>query len=317
MGKIVEIIKAVNEPTTKLIEVISRGIGTLYEPHKIKKLADAEAYKIKTISQAISENGDLPIEYSDNNLNINSKDYGELQRRAMYRFARLETQRQFNIENIADKAYDLLKNMNLTSSEEVSYDWIVRFISSAQDVSEEMMQELWSKVLAGEILHPKSFSLKTLDILKNMSQSDAIRFEKACSLVIDKGFIPNDIDLISKYGITYADILQLDESSLINSSSMITWVITIDSDKERVFKCDDYVCFARGIGEIELEIFKLTNSASELLSIISHKINEEFLMEYTKKIREENSAILITLHKIASIDDEVEQYDEQDLLAEE
>lgn len=35
------------EPATKLVEIVSGAIRTLYEPRKVRKLADAEAYKIK------------------------------------------------------------------------------------------------------------------------------------------------------------------------------------------------------------------------------------------------------------------------------
>jgi hypothetical protein len=40
------------KPIQKLIEVMSNAIGTLYKPNAIRKEADAEAYRIKTIGRA-------------------------------------------------------------------------------------------------------------------------------------------------------------------------------------------------------------------------------------------------------------------------
>lgn len=36
-----------SQPLTKLVEVISIGIGKLYEPAHIKRMANAKAYEIK------------------------------------------------------------------------------------------------------------------------------------------------------------------------------------------------------------------------------------------------------------------------------
>ena len=118
----VEGVKAFVKPAEKLVDAISKGIGTLYEPHRIKKLADAEAYRIKAIGQALSENTDLPVKYNNGEISVDLTEYESLQKRAVCRFARQETQRQFNLENIADKAYDLLKDQQPQSDETVSQD---------------------------------------------------------------------------------------------------------------------------------------------------------------------------------------------------
>ena len=312
---IAEVIKGLTSPTKKLIDAVSKGIGSLYEPHKTKKMADAEAYKIKTISAALSENGDLPTEYSDNHLKITTLDYEELNKRAMYRFVRLETQRQCNIETIADKAYDKLKDNNNDIKEDVSQDWMTKFIISSQDVSEPAIQELWAKILAGEIVHPNSFSFKTLDILKNMSQKDAQIFYKSCSLIIDNSYIPNNDNLLQKYGLSYSDILKMDEQGLINSSGMIGKEIKVDNT-QHIFKSKNYLCLANKKSKVQTQVFALTSSAIELISIINFTENEEFIKDYAKVLKDSNVNASITLHKINSIDNELISYDSTDLLSE-
>ena len=41
-------------------------------------------------------------------------------------------------------------------------------------------------MLAGEIEHPGSFSLRTVEVLRNMSQAEALAFKNASSLVLEE-----------------------------------------------------------------------------------------------------------------------------------
>ena len=64
---------------------------------------------------------------------------------------------------------------------EYDFDWFIRFYEAVGNISNQEMQEKWAKILAGEISKPASFSLSTIDALKNMGQKDAILFEKICN----------------------------------------------------------------------------------------------------------------------------------------
>lgn len=52
MADLMESLSGITAPFTKLIEVVSDGIGTLYPPRHIRKGADARAYEIGTIEKA-------------------------------------------------------------------------------------------------------------------------------------------------------------------------------------------------------------------------------------------------------------------------
>lgn len=68
------------ETATKLIEIVSVAIGTIYEPRKIKKLVDAEAYRIQkltTMAQENSFNGEIEFvaaKIKTNNSDINNSE---------------------------------------------------------------------------------------------------------------------------------------------------------------------------------------------------------------------------------------------------
>ena len=61
-------------------------------------------------------------------------------------------------------------------------DWLTAFMQMAENISSPKMQNLWAKILALEISNPGSFSVKSLKILKSMTQKEAQLFQRACVL---------------------------------------------------------------------------------------------------------------------------------------
>lgn len=59
-------------------------------------------------------------------------------------------------------------------------DWLNVFERYAEDASTERMQQLWARVLAGEIRTPGKFSMRTLRFLSEFSQADALTFASFC-----------------------------------------------------------------------------------------------------------------------------------------
>ena len=71
--------------------------------------------------------------------------------------------------------------------DEINFDWIMRFFDAVGNISNEDLQLLWGKVLANEIKKPKSCSLRTLDIIRNMSPEEAKTFSVLCRYVMQSG----------------------------------------------------------------------------------------------------------------------------------
>ena len=91
-----------------------------------------------------------------------------------------EEKRQSNIMNVIDQAAHELGDREV-QDHEVDHDWTARFFNDVQDVSSEEMQELWAKILAGEVQQPRNTSLRTLRILKDLDPSTAMLFRTLCS----------------------------------------------------------------------------------------------------------------------------------------
>lgn len=159
------------KPVNTLIEKISNAIGALYAPRQIKRIAkaEAEASKIKAIAEVETSKIQALSEF----------EIKELQQRALYRFITEETKKQINIESITGKSFKDVKED--AKPENMENDWITNFFDKCKLISDEEMQILWAKVLAGEANNPGSYSTRTIDFLSTMDKRDAQIFQNFCS----------------------------------------------------------------------------------------------------------------------------------------
>lgn len=120
-----------SEPAMKLVEKISGAIGVLYEPTKMKNIAKAQS-EVKKIEFQSS------IELSD------------LEERALRRTINSQARKQRKIDSITIKAAKEIDEQEQNDIELLDEDWINHFFNQCEDISDDMMQGLWSRVLTGE-----------------------------------------------------------------------------------------------------------------------------------------------------------------------
>ena len=190
----------ISKPATVLIEKISEAIGGYFRPYQIRRVAkaDAEAQIIEAQAQ---------IEVTD------------LQRRALIRFIGEEARKQDNMENITQKA---LPHLNDSSKpEDIEDDWIANFFDKCRIVSDEEMQSLWAKVLAGEANSPGAYSKRTVNMLGSLDKTDAHLFTSLCGF---GWFIGDVVPLVfdeqqaiyNDQGINFKTLTHLDSIGLVN-----------------------------------------------------------------------------------------------------
>src|SRR5947209_3463389 len=189
-----------SRPATVLVEKISDAVGGIFKPYQIVRVAKAEA-------QADRVRADGQIEISN------------LQRRAFHRFLEEEGKKQKNIEDITQKALPLL-NEN-SKPNEVEDDWITHYFDRCRLISDDEMQSLWSRVLAGEANKPGTYSKRTVNFLSGLDKSDAELFTKLCDFVWQIEKEPNLVifDLRNKiytdHGINFDVLTHLEAIGLI------------------------------------------------------------------------------------------------------
>lgn len=65
--------------------------------------------------------------------------------------------------------------------------WYMRFFDATSRVTNMDLQMMWGKILAGETRRTGSFSLRTLDIVRNLSHDEAVTFDQICRRVMWSG----------------------------------------------------------------------------------------------------------------------------------
>lgn len=196
------------QPFTTFIEKVSACIGILYEPKRIIKKAEAEAKadRIRALSQ----------------LELN-----QLEQRTLNRILTEGAKEQERMENVVSKA---LPNIQPDAKpEELTEDWITAFFAHVRLVTDEEMQQLWVRVLAGETNQPRSYSKRTLTLLSNLEKNEADLFSALCSYAIHwpSMNIPLVFDLThqvyAKRSINFSALGHLDSIGLIRFHSDSVW----------------------------------------------------------------------------------------------
>lgn len=294
------------EPLTKLVEIFSKGCGILYEPTRIRRIAKAKTDEIKILSETIRLYPDMNIEYDNNGVAISSRDILDLQKRTSERLMYQEMKKQQNIESIFMQAQDELSQDQKVPGELPDEEWILRFFNSIEDVCNEDIQNIWGKVLAGEIRQPKSISLRTLEKLKNISTEEARLFEKYSSYVLSNGeiyFYLSSIKVNDSMGLKQTEIFKLDECGLFASDAR-TLTINVSTNYEIAIKNSEMISFVKSTKpntELRLSVFQVTEVGKSLLSILKIKPDNDYLFKSLQEVSDNNKQVTFRTHKIVSI----------------
>lgn len=316
-----EIVQALVSPAEKLIEAVSGAIGKAYEPKHVRKMAEAKAYELKLISDTVRNNSDVPIVYDSTGVSIDTSNFEEIARRASSRLAYQEITKQQNIEAVADIAYEELENATTASSEPVDSDWMFRFFNSVENISNEDMQKIWGRILAGEIKAPNTYSYRTLEKLKNMTQQEAEHFQLVSSLAIQysqRYFILQDEKLLEKYNVFYLQLLELEECGLITTQK-VSLTLTVSSNEEGIIYNSLFMGSIYGkdasTKKIIIPVYIFTESGNQLMNAICPQVNRQYFLDCFELIRKKNKDFTYAVHNIKSIDEKGEiRYDKTNIL---
>ena len=272
----INIIKIDGKPLEKLIDVISKGIGTVYRPKAIRKEADAKAYEIEILerakSKAIAEGKE-----------IDADSYDRIQERLLHK----ETKRQKNIDNVSQVAAEQLSQEQTVSDEPVNEDWTARFFNIVEDIADEEMQNLWGRILVGEVKQPNSYSLRTLDVLKNLTKREAETFIKFSKLALNSSNVTfvlnpdNSEYLLKNYSITFQERLLLEEVGLITANDL-SFQLKGQNSKTPIIYGNSVVIVDRAedCPQQDLPVLVFTKIGAELLKLI----DQPFDLNYVNKL---------------------------------
>lgn len=252
-----------------LIEVNTDGLAKLGETifyslgltaYGRKKMANAESYT--AIKQAET---DIQVQL------LKLKGEAEV---ANYVLAK-ETRKINNTKSVIEKATSHFMEGEKVSDEPVNTDWTNRFFSIVEDISDETLQDIWGRILAGEVKQPNSFSLRTLDLLRNVTKEEAELFVKASKFYIEKDYICTE-----DFALSLHETLLLEETGFINSEELTrTW--TVEQNNKSNVIIDRNVLFILHNNsdkqiKCRLSIKKLSKSGIEILSLVNRPDRTDF-----------------------------------------
>jgi hypothetical protein len=282
---------AIPKAVAKLINTVGDQIGLWLEPTHLRRKGQAEAdvllaqVKAATELKVLAVGGRLFLE--------------DLEDRAGQRTRRREAKRQSNLEATLKKVIHQLPER--VSDDPVDDDWVFRFFNNCQDVSNEQLQLVWARILAGELERPGTFSLRTLDTLRNLSQLEAETFCRLARLQITmnqgSSFVIDPDDgkyLQTAHQIEFDDLLLLREVDLLVGSDALAMKVEIDPEKNP----EKLISFELGNRALLLEakervrlpdlpIIALTSIGKQLAQLVSPEPTDEYFRRLASQLRHE------------------------------
>ena len=222
-------------------------------------------------------------------------------KRALKRQQLQKIQRQTNLESIMAGALSLCPD--IVSKARPDPDWLEHFIALAEDIANQAMQTLWAKILVGETLSPGTFSIKSLQTLKQMTQKEANALQRCaplCGFVEHEGSYliiigyykkPSFFDLLRKgnkesinlaqSGLSYPNILTLMDIGLVYRKEIESLSLIKNQSFQLSFQSTKLTLIAKS-NELVLSYYKLTQTGEELKRLITAPVNK-----HNKKLLEQ------------------------------
>lgn len=207
-----------------------------------------------------------------------------------------EARRLKTRKRIVEKAASIKSDDENISDEKPTDDWMARFFSTVEDITEDTMQNLWAQILAGEVKRPHSFSLRTLDVLRNMTKEDAELYVKVINSYCFDGYILTE----DQYGISLEDRITLSEMGLL-SPDELTQTITQTQEVNIQRLNQDYALKLNKNTTSNIEVKfgcrTLTKAGRELLQLVDDSRSYDMFAYVASKFKKAGMTS-VTLHKV-------------------
>lgn len=250
----------------KLIETIGNGIGKAYQPLHLLLMTKATEVSLKRLGYDIDK-FDGKVKIVDGELSVEvDKSISNLPGEVQY-LVGVELKKQENLQIIYENTVNLLKEVEDDKVRDTPVDesWMLNFIDGSSKATDEEIRNMWSKILADEVVNPGSYSIRTLKELERISKSEAEAFIRVANATFRTGpglVIPANNDVRELLGVQFSDVVLLESIGLLSG----TLTLTIDGNKGIMF--DKSICVFISKGQKQISIHQLSNIAQELIKLV-------------------------------------------------
>ncbi len=214
-----------------------------------------------------------------------------------------------NFNKIAQKADKIYSQQQINTkadpvgveNSQLNIDWFIRFFEDAGNISDDGMQVLWSKVLAGEIKQPGSFSLRTLDVLKSLSKTEAEAIQLICSFAIKVDtsyFLMLDKEMVDRYN--YADKMHTVFDCNIVENSVATRFNFKTEQPQLLMRTKSLLCHSscQDAQEYYFTMLRFTFIGNEMVSLIQP--DKDYFIDFCKLFKQRFTGLELTVHTITN-----------------
>lgn len=196
------------------------------------------------------------------------------------------------VVKVLPEVSDQLKQLPSQDDRGTSAEFIGRSESIASEFTDDKLRDMFARVLAGEIVRPGSFSLRTLDTIRLMDQNVAQIFDRFRKLLFDTEYVINlaSIDeILKKHDVSMQDRLELQDAGLIDDSmgvtlppgSRLSWAYG-----NRVLRIN----IPTGGQEVWISTIRLTRSAREMAQVLPQAVSGDYFHEVGRTLTSEFGA---------------------------
>lgn len=310
----------------RLWETLSeKGIGSLLKPWQIKRegIAHLEIRRAELLALAQTEKDAEDIRNGKNRLEDFSPDlkFAPTVLAPRHAIGRIEptidfttvvnatTQQaledlirhQVNVAHAIAHAEEALEeDKQEPPAEKIDDDWLYRWRDYAGEVSADTMQNLWGQILAGELKAPGSFSLRTLDFLRNLSQEEANAIERLSQFVVEDIIWKGNDSSLDAEGLQFSVLLEMQDLGVLSGVESIglerTWQSTNTDNFIKPLRSNSKVLIVSHDDpnkEIKLRIYLLTGLGRQILRLGKFQANTDYLARLGKAILNQGFSVSI------------------------
>lgn len=305
-----------------IIEIINKGLPIVASSPVLIKLIETVGGVVKALytPTLTLKNGKAEVDVEMYRKQQEGK-LMENQPFTLYEITKLK-----NFVSSANFAAIELQGNNEQVNPEVEFDWIMRFFDAVGNIGSEELQKLWGKVLAGEMKRSGTCSLRTMDIIRNLSQREAKIFNKlsqyvlqseGCYFILDNGFLGKSESNVESYnyilktGLNYSgSIIPMIECGLLSVDNALA--TDFESNKVLSIQNQEIACFIIAdsdskFNSISMEPYFLTKSGIELYNIIQgmsdYNANNDYPILCLRELKKQYPNLTFSAHRIIGEND--------------
>lgn len=176
------------------------------------------------------------------------------------------------------------------SSEPLDQTLINHWRAEAELIDEEDLRKLWTSLLVEETIKPHSISLRTLDVVKNLSKQEANAFCRIAQGVVNNAVVIRDkgFPIFGQYN----EILSLQDARLISSQeSTVTFLANNEYQQKKqtvipIFESNIAIAIEKE--KISFNVHTLTMAGREIYSIIKTPLELDKIISIIHEISKQN-----------------------------